>query len=64
MRKLMLAFAAAAVALGSIATASAQTYPSRPITVVVPFPPGGQVDSVARLLLDRMRAALGQPLIV
>ena len=42
----------------------AQTYPSRPITVVVPFPPGGQVDTVARLLLDRMRAVLGQPLIV
>src|SRR5262249_11413048 len=44
--------------------ALAQSYPARPISVVVPFPPGGQVDTVSRLLLDGMRASLGQPLIV
>ncbi len=65
MRKLSLASAVLAfvVALG-ITGASAQTYPTRPISVVVPFPPGGQVDTVSRLLIDGMRAALGQPLIV
>ena len=66
MRKPGLTFAAAALAIscGGIGAASAQVYPSRPISVVVPFPPGGQVDSVARLLLDGMRVALGQPLIL
>ncbi len=64
MRRLTLALAVAAFAFWSTAASLAQTYPSRPITVVVPFPPGGQVDTVARLLLDRVRASLGQPLIV
>ena len=63
MRTLTSAIAAAFV-VAFTGTICAQTYPNRPITVVVPFPPGGQVDSVARLLNDRMRAALGQPLIV
>jgi tripartite-type tricarboxylate transporter receptor subunit TctC len=64
MRTLRLTLVAAAFAIAFGGASSAQSYPSRPITVVVPFPPGGQVDSVARLLLDRMRAALGQPLVV
>jgi tripartite-type tricarboxylate transporter receptor subunit TctC len=64
MRKLRLAFAATAFAVALAGASSAQVYPARPITVVVPFPPGGQVDTVARLLLDRVRVALGQPLIV
>jgi tripartite-type tricarboxylate transporter receptor subunit TctC len=64
MRRLTLAFVAAALALAFTAGGLAQSYPSRPITVVVPFPPGGQVDTVARLLLGRIRATLGQPLIV
>jgi tripartite-type tricarboxylate transporter receptor subunit TctC len=46
------------------APSSAQNYPNRPISIVVPFPPGGQVDSVARLLIDGMRNVLGQPLIL
>jgi tripartite-type tricarboxylate transporter receptor subunit TctC len=58
-------FAAAMAAIaGSIAGAAAQTYPSRPISIIVPFPPGGQVDTLARILLDRMRASLGQPIII
>jgi tripartite-type tricarboxylate transporter receptor subunit TctC len=64
MRKLCLASAAAAFAIAFASAGLAQTYPNRPINVVVPFPPGGQVDSVARLLIDRLRAALGQPLII
>ncbi len=64
MRKLSLIFVAAVCAVAFHGAAVAQSYPDRPITVVVPFPPGGQVDTVARLLLDRVRAVLGQPLIV
>jgi tripartite-type tricarboxylate transporter receptor subunit TctC len=50
--------------LGNIASASAQSYPSRPITVVVPFPAGGGSDLIARIVVERMRTSLGQPLIV
>jgi tripartite-type tricarboxylate transporter receptor subunit TctC len=65
MRTLSLASTALAFVVASAVTgASAQSYPTRPISVVVPFPPGGQVDTVSRLLLDGMRASLGQPLIV
>jgi len=51
------AFAAAPAAL-------AQTYPSRPITIVVPFPAGGSIDTVARVVGERMKASLGQPVVV
>jgi tripartite-type tricarboxylate transporter receptor subunit TctC len=44
--------------------ANAQSYPSRPITVVVPFPAGGPTDTLARFLAERMRASLGQPIII
>src|SRR5258708_12242592 len=44
--------------------ARAQTYPSRPITIVVPAPPGGPGDTVARVLAEPMRASLGQPIII
>ncbi|MEY2458067.1 MAG: hypothetical protein QOK06_3234, partial [Acidimicrobiaceae bacterium] len=57
----------AAGALGLLASpglASAQAYPSRPITLVVPFPAGGPVDTLARFLVERMRAPLGQPLVI
>src|SRR6266496_3886912 len=46
------------------APAQAQTYPSRPITLVVPFPPGGSTDAAARIMAERMRAPLGQPIVV
>jgi tripartite-type tricarboxylate transporter receptor subunit TctC len=42
----------------------AQTFPARPITVVVPFPAGGPADVIARILSERMRTALGQPVVV
>jgi tripartite-type tricarboxylate transporter receptor subunit TctC len=60
------AFLAATFAaiLGPVSGAAAQSYPSRPITIIVPFPPGGQVDTLARILLDKMRAALGQTIII
>ena len=44
--------------------AGAQAYPSRPITLIVPFPAGGPTDTLARILAEHMRTTLGQPLIV
>ena len=52
------------VVLASIAGAQAQSYPSRPITLVVPFPPGGSTDTAARIMAERMRAPLGQPIVI
>jgi tripartite-type tricarboxylate transporter receptor subunit TctC len=54
---------AGAVIAGTVA-ASAQTYPSRPITLVVPFPPGGSTDTIARIMAERMRTTLGQSVII
>jgi tripartite-type tricarboxylate transporter receptor subunit TctC len=56
-----------ALTLGMIAgipLAQAQPFPSRQITLVVPFPPGGSTDAAARIMAERMRASLGQPVIV
>jgi tripartite-type tricarboxylate transporter receptor subunit TctC len=50
--------------LASIGSAAAQTYPSRPITLIVPFPPGGSTDVLARIMAERMRATLGQPIAI
>jgi tripartite-type tricarboxylate transporter receptor subunit TctC len=62
-RFLHLAVGAASLpALSDIARA--QAYPTRPITVIVPFPAGGPLDTVARILSDRMKATLGQPIVV
>jgi tripartite-type tricarboxylate transporter receptor subunit TctC len=63
MKKLMIAVALAA-SLAGMAGAAAQTYPSRQITMIVPFPPGGSTDVTARILAERMRPILGQPVIV
>src|SRR5262245_31594255 len=45
-------------------TALAQTYPNRPITLIVPYPPGGATDAIARVIQDSMSQSLGQQLIV
>src|SRR3978361_901186 len=47
-----------------ITGANAQSYPSRPITLVVPFPPGGSTDSAARIMAERMRSNLGQSIVI
>ena len=46
------------------APAHAQGYPSCPITIIEPFPPGGPTDAVARIVAEGMRASLGQPVII
>ena len=56
-------FFAAAVLLFAGAVA-AQQFPSRPITLIVPFPPGGSTDTAARIIADRMRPVLGQTVVV
>jgi tripartite-type tricarboxylate transporter receptor subunit TctC len=60
-------FMAAALALGLAAGAApvqAQAWPAKPIRIVVPFPPGGIVDTLARQLQPRLQQALGQTLII
>lgn len=49
---------------GFTLVASAQTFPSRPVRLVVPYPPGGGTDVMARLLAQAMRDDLGQPIVV
>jgi tripartite-type tricarboxylate transporter receptor subunit TctC len=62
MRRLLVAIALAAIA--GLAGAHAQSFPSRQITLIVPFPPGGSTDVAARILAERMRPLLGQPIII
>jgi len=57
-----LVVAAALAALSGIA--AAQSWPSRPITLIVPFPPGGSTDTAARIIGDAMRPALGQTVVI
>jgi tripartite-type tricarboxylate transporter receptor subunit TctC len=64
-RRQVLQLAASAAALPVVSRiARAQTYPSRPLTMIVPYPAGGPTDTIARLLGERMRASLGQPMII
>ena len=50
--------------LGAVAAASAQTYPARPIALVVPFSAGGPTDTIARIMAERMTRSLGQTVVV
>jgi tripartite-type tricarboxylate transporter receptor subunit TctC len=56
--------AALAIALAGAAGAQAETYPSRPITLIAPFPAGGPTDTLARILGDKMKDTLGQTIII
>ena len=46
------------------APSQAQTWPNRPITMIVPFAPGGSTDAIARIVAEGMRPSLGQPLVI
>src|SRR5262245_8245436 len=59
-----LAIGLALLATVSLGRAADEAYPSRPITVVVPYPAGGLFDAVARILAEPMRGALGQSVVV
>jgi tripartite-type tricarboxylate transporter receptor subunit TctC len=62
-RTLLIAMAlAASCAIAD--NAAAQVYPSRPLTMVVPFPAGGSTDTIGRVMADGMRASLGQTIII
>src|SRR5258708_34543056 len=64
-RRRLLHLAACAAALPALSRfAWAQAYPSRPITMIVPFPPGGLTDVIARVLSEGMRTSLGQTIVI
>src|ERR1700748_299014 len=64
MRKALGLIVAVLAALGMGGLARAEDYPSRPITMIVPFPAGGATDTLARFLAENMRAKLGQPIVI
>src|SRR5262245_55371930 len=59
-----LLMAAVLLCLGWGEMAAAQSYPSRPVTVIVPFAAGGATDSLARYLAEQIRPILGQPIVI
>jgi tripartite-type tricarboxylate transporter receptor subunit TctC len=63
MRTLALGVAFTAV-LGPLSTATAHVFPSRPITMIVPFAAGGPNDTIGCIVTERMRMSLGQPVII
>jgi tripartite-type tricarboxylate transporter receptor subunit TctC len=62
--RLLAAFAIALAAVASLAGASAQTYPTKPVKFVVGFPPGGPGDTSTRIMADALSKALGQQFVV
>src|SRR5262249_2344164 len=64
-RRQFMRLAAGVAALPFVSrVASGQAYPTRPVMMIVPYPPGGTADVIGRLLSERMRASLGQPIIL
>ena len=63
-RRTFLQFAGAATASALAPVAEAQVYPARPITMVVPFAAGGPADIPGRVIAERMRKSLGQPVVI
>jgi tripartite-type tricarboxylate transporter receptor subunit TctC len=57
-------WAALVAVLAAVGAARADDYPTRPITIIVPFAAGGPSDAMARVLAERMRVPLGQPVVI
>jgi tripartite-type tricarboxylate transporter receptor subunit TctC len=68
MRKCVQAAASAAaissLIIGLTVAASAQNFPTRPVTLLVPFPPGGVIDTTARVIEADLAKELGQPIVI
>ena len=66
MKKVILiaAFLGAAIPAAQFARAQTAAYPSKPVRVILPFPPGGSVDTVARLVMPRLSESLGQQFVI
>jgi tripartite-type tricarboxylate transporter receptor subunit TctC len=63
-RQFLASLALTAAVLGAVGSATAQVYPTRPITMIVPLAAGGPTDTLARIVAERMRVSLGQPVLV
>ena len=64
-RRAFLHLAASAAALPAVShIVTAEIYPSRPVTIIVPVPPGGVADPIARILADHLTVTLGQPVVI
>ena len=63
-RQILLSAAALAALAASLCVASAQTYPARPVTIIVPYAAGGPTDLIARAIAEKMREPLGQAVVV
>ena len=64
-RREFLRLASAATTMPAVSrSADAQSYPTRPITMIVPFPAGGPTDLIARVIGERMRSSLGQSVVI
>src|SRR5690349_12127432 len=61
MQKLLIVFA---LAMFAATVHAQQNFPSRQITLIVPFPPGGSTDVAARIMAEKMRPMLGQPIVI
>src|ERR1700727_2438171 len=64
MHRLVLSMTAIAAISGFAGSAEAQSFPSRPITMIVPFAAGGPTDVIARVIGERMGQSLGQPVVI
>jgi tripartite-type tricarboxylate transporter receptor subunit TctC len=63
-RRMLVASLAFAAAFANAGPAPAQSYPSHPVTMIVPLAAGGPIDTIARIVAEGMRASLGQPIII
>ena len=63
-QRLLLTFLAVATAIGIAAPAQSQQWPQRPVRIVVPYPPGGLTDGIARLVGQRLGESFGQPFVI